>query len=120
MVCILDNLSKKWLKMAATAVHLLTNSSEIKVVSNFNKPYSSEGVPTLNVASKVEFPKSLWFTLQSHKVQEAKMADFWPFSRPAHSQKTVHQVSKLINKTAHPKMMARAKPLCRYTEINDS
>ena len=59
----------------ATAVHLSTNSSEITVVSNLNKAYSSEGVPTLNVASKFEFPKSLWSTLQSHKVQEAKMAD---------------------------------------------
>ena len=57
----------------ATAVHLSTNSSEITVVSNLN--YSSEGVPTLNMASEVEFPKSLWSTLQSHKVQEAKMAD---------------------------------------------
>ena len=97
MVCILgqtrcyDNLSKKWPKMA-TAVHLSTNSSEITVVSNLNEAYSSDGVPTL--ASKVELLKSLWSTLQSHKVQEAKMADFWPFSRPAHSQKTAHQVSK--------------------------
>ena len=79
----------------ATAVHLSVNSSEITVVSNLNKAYSNEGVPTLNVASEVEFPKSLWSTLQSHKVQEAKMADFWAFSRPAHSQKTAHQVSKL-------------------------
>ena len=59
----------------ATAVHLLTNSNEITVLSNLNKVYSSEGVPTLNVASKFEFPESLWSTLQSHKVQEAKMAD---------------------------------------------
>ena len=59
----------------ATAVHLSTNSNETTVVSNLNKAYSSEGVLTLNVASKVEFPKSLWSTLQSHKVQEAKMAD---------------------------------------------
>ena len=57
----------------ATVVHLSTNSSEITVVLNLNKAYSSEGVPT--VASKVEFPKSLWSTLQSHRVQEAKMAD---------------------------------------------
>ena len=59
----------------ATAVHISTNSSEIIVVSNLNKANSSEGVPTLNVASKVEFPKSFWSTLQSRKVQEAKMAD---------------------------------------------
>ena len=59
----------------ATAVHLSTNSNETTVVSNLNKAYSSEGVLTLNVASKVEFLKSLWSTLQSHKVQEAKMAD---------------------------------------------
>ena len=58
----------------ATAVHLSINSSEATVVSNLNRSYSSEGVPTLNVASKFEFPKSLWSTLQSHKVQEAKMA----------------------------------------------
>ena len=78
MVCILgwtrcyDDLSKKWSKMA-TAVHLSTNSSEITLASNLDKAYSSEGVPTLNVASKVEFPKSLWSTVQSHKVQEAKI-----------------------------------------------
>ena len=60
----------------ATAVQLSTNSSEIKVVSNLKKAYSSEGVPTLNVASKVEVPKSPWSTIQSHKVQEAKMAGF--------------------------------------------
>ena len=41
------------------AVHLSTNRSEITVVSNLNKAYSSEGVPTLNVASKFEFLKSL-------------------------------------------------------------
>ena len=78
----------------ATSVHLSTNSSELIVVSNLNKAYSS-GVPTLNVASKFEFLKSLCSTLQSHKVQKVKMADFWPFSRPAHSQKTAHQGSKL-------------------------
>ena len=32
-----------------TAVHLLINNSEISVVPNLNKAYSSEGVPTLNV-----------------------------------------------------------------------
>ena len=57
----------------ATAVHVSTNSSEITVVSNLNKAYSSDGVLTL--ASKVELLKSLWSTLQSHKVQEAKIAD---------------------------------------------
>ena len=57
----------------ATAVHVSTNSSEITVVSNLNEAYSSDGVPTL--ASKVELLKSLWSTLQSHKVQEAKIAD---------------------------------------------
>ena len=56
-------------------MHLSTNSSEITVVSNLNKAYYGEGVPTLNVASKVEFLKSPWSTLQSHKVQEPKMAD---------------------------------------------
>ena len=39
-----------------------TISSKIIVVSNLNKAYSSEGVPTLNVASKFEFPKSLVYT----------------------------------------------------------
>ena len=58
----------------ATAMHLST-SSKITVVSNLNKVYSSEGVPTLNMVSKVEYPKSLWSTLQSYKVQEAKMAN---------------------------------------------
>ena len=63
----------------ATAVHLSTNSSGTKVVSNLNKAYFSEGVLTLNVASKFEFLKYLCSTLQSHKVQEAKMAIFGPF-----------------------------------------
>ena len=62
-----------------TAVNLSTISSEITVVSNLNKAYSSEGVPTLNVASKFEFLKSLCSTLQSHKVQEAKWPTFGPF-----------------------------------------
>ena len=44
-----------------------------RLASNLNKAYSSEGVPTLNVAGEVEFPKSLWSTVQSHKVQEAKI-----------------------------------------------
>ena len=56
----------------ATAVHLSINSSEITVVSNLNKAYSNEGVPTLNVASEVEFPKSLWCTLQSHNGPRSK------------------------------------------------
>ena len=103
----------------ATAVNLSTIRREITVVSNLNKAYSSERVPAPNVASKAEFPKSLRSTLQSHKVQEAKMADFWPLSQPAHSQKTAHQgVKTVTNKTTHPKMVARAKPLHRYTEIN--
>ena len=45
----------------------------------------------------------------------ANMADFWHFSQPAHSQKTVKTVT---NKTVHPNMVARSKPLHRYTEIN--
>ena len=72
----------------ATEVNLSTNSSEI----------SSEGVPILNVASKIKFPECLWSTLQSHKVQEAKMADFWPFSRPAHSQSKLSQIRQRIQK----------------------
>ena len=58
----------------ATTMHLLT-SSKITVVSNLNKVYSSEGVPTQNMASKIEYPKSLWSMLQSYKVQQAKIAD---------------------------------------------
>ena len=54
----------------ATTVHLPTNSSEITVVSNLNETYSSEGVTTLNVASKVEFPIEVSLIY----------ADFWPFS----------------------------------------
>ena len=86
----------------ATAVHLSTNSSEIRVVSNLNKAYSSEGVPTLNVASKVEFPKSLWSTLQSHRAQEAKMADFWPFSQLACSlaEDSTSSVKTITNSTS--------------------
>ena len=79
----------------ATAVHLSTNSSEKAAVSNLNKAYYSEGIPTLNVAIKVEFPKSPWSTLQSHKVQEAKNGQFLALSRPARSQKTANQVSKV-------------------------
>ena len=74
----------------APAVHLSTNSSKTEVVSSLKKAYFSEGVSTLNVADKVEFLKPLCSMLQSHKVQEAEMADFWPFSRSAHSQKTAH------------------------------
>ena len=40
----------------ATTVNLSTTSSEITVVSNLNKAYYNEGVPSLNVASEVEFP----------------------------------------------------------------
>ena len=104
----------------ATAVHLSINSSEITVASNLNKAYSNEGVPTLNVASEVEFPKSLWSTLQSHEVQEAKMADFWAFSCTACSLTgdSASSVKTVTSTTAHPKMVARAKPLHRHTEIN--
>ena len=103
----------------ATAVHLSINSSEITVVSNLNKTYSNEGVPTLNVASDVEFPKSLWSTLQSHEVQEAKMADFWGlFTACSLTEDSASSVKTVTSKTAHPKMVARAKPLHRHTEIN--
>ena len=91
IVCILgqprcyDNLSQKWPKITTT-VHLSIGNSETEVVSSLKKAYSSEGVPTLSVASKVEFPKPLCSILQSYKV-EAKMADF---SQTTHSQKTAH------------------------------
>ena len=82
-----DNLSQKWSKMMIV-VHLSTDNSETEVVPSLKKAYSSDGVPTLNMASKVEFLKPLRSTLQSYKVQEAKKkADF---SRTAHSQKTAH------------------------------
>ncbi len=95
MVCILgyprfyDNLTTKWPKMA-TAVHLLTDNSKTKVVSSLKKAYPSEGVSTLNVAGNVEFLTPPCSTLQIDKVGEAKSADFWPFSRPARSQKPAH------------------------------
>ena len=63
-----------------TALHLLTNNSKTKVLSSLKKACSSEGVPTLNMASEIEALKLLYSSLQSHKVQEAKMADFfYPF-----------------------------------------
>ena len=101
-----------------TAVHLSTNSSEISVVSNLNKAYSSEGVPTLNVASKIEFPKSLWSTLQPHKVQKAEVADFWPFSQPAYSQKTAHQVSKLSQTRQHIPKWWQGQSHCTDTQLS--
>ena len=70
-----------------TTVHLSTDNSKIEVVSSLKKAYSGEGVPTVNVASKIEFLKPLHSTLQSYKVQEAKMTDF---SLIARSQKTAH------------------------------
>ena len=63
-----------------TAVHLSTDNSKIKVRSSLRMPYSSEGVSTLNVDSEVEFLKPLRSTLQSDKVQEAKMAVFLALS----------------------------------------
>ena len=72
-----DNSNKKWPKMV-TAVYLSTTSSKTTVVSNLKKAYSSEGVPTLNVASKVECPKSLCSMLQSHivKKQNCRLLSF--------------------------------------------
>ena len=103
----------------ATAVHLSTNSSEMTVVLNFNKAYPSERVPTLNVASKFEFPKSLWSTLQSYKVQEAKNGRFLGlFTACSLTEDSASSVKTVTSKTAHPKMVERAKPLHRYTEIN--
>ncbi len=74
----------------ATAVHLSTDNSKTKVVSSLKKAYPSEEVSTLNVAGKVEFLTPPCSTLQIDKVGEAKSADFWPFSRPARSQKPAH------------------------------
>jgi hypothetical protein len=74
----------------ATAVHLPTNNSKIKVVSSLKKDCWGEGVSALNVAGEVKFLTPLCSALQSDKVREAKIADFWPFSRPARSQKTTY------------------------------
>ena len=71
-----------------TTVHLSTNNSKTRVVASLKKAYPSEGVSTLNMAGKVEFLTPLCSMLQFDKVREAKIADFWPFSRPACSQKT--------------------------------
>ena len=59
----------------ATAAHLSTNSSEITVVSNLNKAYSSEGVPTLNVARKFEFLKVSLVYATASQSPRSKMAD---------------------------------------------
>ena len=40
-----------------TAVYLSTDISKTEVVSSLKMAYSSEGVPTLNVADKIEFLK---------------------------------------------------------------
>ena len=107
MVCILgyprcyDNLTKKWPKMT-TAVHLSTNNSKMKVVASLKKAYPSEGVSTLNMAGKVEFLTPLCSMLQFDKVREAKIADFWPFSRPARSQKIAHP-----SRSAYPSVPIR-------------
>ena len=74
----------------ATAVYLSTDNSITKVVSSLKKAYPSEGVSTLNVAGKVESLTPPCSMLQIDKVREAKSADFWPFSRPARSQKPAH------------------------------
>ena len=59
---------------------LLTNSSEITVVLNLNMASSSEGVPTLNLASKFEFPKSLdYATIHPTKPKKQKWPIFYPF-----------------------------------------
>lgn len=72
-----------------TTVHLSTDNSKIEVISSLKKAYSGEGVPTVNVASKVEFLKPLHSTLQSYKIKEAKMTDFLLIII-ARSQKTAH------------------------------
>ena len=76
-------------------------NSETELISSLKKAYSSKGVPILNVASKVEFPKPLHSTLQSYKVEEAKKADF---SWTVRSQKTVFHQEVLI-------------PVCRYSDL---
>ena len=72
-----------------TTVHLLTGSSETEVVSSL-KAYSSEGVPPLNVASKIEFPKPLHSTLQSYKLEEAKMAQTARLQKMAHPSRSAY------------------------------
>ena len=72
-------------------------SSEIEVILSLKKAYSSEGVPTLNMASKIEFLKPLHLILQSYKVQEAEIANL---SQTACSYKTAHP-----SKTAYSNMV---------------
>ena len=83
-----------------TAMHLLSKTT--KVLSSLKKAYFSEGVPTLNMTGKVEVLKLLYSLLQSHKVQEAKMAGFWLFSWPARSLKTAQLLKVVI-------------PVCKYS-----
>ena len=94
IVCILgqprcymyDNLSQKWPKMT-TAVHLSTDNSKTKVVSSLKNPMK-ELVPTLSVASKVEFPKPPCSTLQSYL--QSPRSKNGQFFMDARSQKTAH------------------------------
>ena len=78
IVCILglprcyDSLSQKWPKMTTD-----NSDSETKSISSLKMAYSSEGVSTLNMDSEVKFLKPLRSTLQSYKIQEAKMANFF-------------------------------------------
>ena len=77
-----QKLAKKWPKFG-TAAPLSINNSKTEEVPSLSQAYSSEGVISLNVDNENGASKPLCYSLQSHKVQEAKwleMADFSPFS----------------------------------------
>ena len=52
-----------------TAVHLLTYNNEAEIVSSLKQVYSSEGVPILNMASKIEFQ---WLSAQRYSPAKFK------------------------------------------------
>ena len=92
---------------------LIDYCSKNNMVSNLKKAYSGEGVPTLNVASKVESLSALRYNPTKSKKQT------WLIFGPIHSllltENSASSVKTVTNKTTHPEMVARAKPLHRYT-----
>ena len=69
-------LAKKWPKIG-TAAPLSINNSKTEEVPSLSQAYSSERVISLNVDNEDGASKPLCYSLQSHKVQEAK----WPIFR---------------------------------------
>ena len=72
---VLSNGAKKWPKIA-TAAHLSSDNSKKKTASRFCQAYSSGGVSALDVENEVGVLEPLRLSLESHKVEEVKMADF--------------------------------------------